>query len=100
MAAPRLSLSVLLYGYIHSSLFVGLRGTGPKEVLASASVRKAVPKERVVSYVRTSQRCPQPAVEEQWQGRQMCGKTFSPWVKGASLATWMPKYIPGETSNL
>ncbi|XP_056242500.1 monocyte chemotactic protein 1B-like [Seriola aureovittata] len=99
MAAPRLSLSVFVLMLAVITLSEGLRGTGPKKCCFRFT-EKAVPKEKVVSYVRTSQRCPQPAVLlNTVAGRQMCARPSAPWVK--DLISYMnAKYIPGETSNL
>lgn len=46
--------------FIHSCLFVGLRGIGPKK--CCFRFIENPPKGRVVSYMRTSQRCSNPAV--------------------------------------
>ncbi|KAK1874935.1 C-C motif chemokine 13 [Dissostichus eleginoides] len=80
MAAPRLALCVCVLMLAVFTLTEGLRGAGPRRCCFKFNERE-VASGRVISYVRTSQRCPNPAVKD----------------SGSYLDT---KAIPGETTNL
>ncbi|XP_075994308.1 chemokine (C-C motif) ligand 35, duplicate 1 [Genypterus blacodes] len=97
MAAVRLALTVCLLMLAAFTLTEGLRGPGPVKCCYSFNDRK-VSKERVVSYVRTSQQCSKPAVRfTTVHGRQLCAKPELSWVKG--LVTYLDsKLLPGQGS--
>ncbi|XP_026220507.1 C-C motif chemokine 4-like [Anabas testudineus] len=99
MAAPRLALSVFVLMLAAITLSEGLRGAGPKKCCFRFN-DNPIPKERVVSYVKTSQRCSNPAILlSTVAGRQLCVKPSAAWVK--DLISYMDnKYLKGETSNL
>uniref|UniRef100_A0A3P9NH88 Chemokine interleukin-8-like domain-containing protein n=1 Tax=Poecilia reticulata TaxID=8081 RepID=A0A3P9NH88_POERE len=62
-------------------LLAGLRGVGPKKCCFNFN-DKPVSKERVVSYIKTSQRCYNSAILlNTVAGRQLCVKPSAPWVK-------------------
>ncbi|XP_071345416.1 monocyte chemotactic protein 1B-like [Trachinotus anak] len=97
MAAPRLTLSVFVLMLAFITLSEGLRGTGPKKCCFRFH-ESPVQKERVLSYIKTSQRCPQPAVLlKTVAGRQLCAKPSASWVK--DLISYLDAK-PGEVSNL
>ncbi|XP_076589657.1 monocyte chemotactic protein 1B-like [Chaetodon auriga] len=99
MAAPRLALTVfvLMLGVI--ALTEGLRGTGPRRCCSRFN-EKPLSKDRVVGYVRTSQRCTNPAVLlKTVANRLLCARPSDPWVK--ELISYLDaKSVAGETSNL
>uniref|UniRef100_A0A3P8SQ95 Chemokine interleukin-8-like domain-containing protein n=1 Tax=Amphiprion percula TaxID=161767 RepID=A0A3P8SQ95_AMPPE len=66
-----------------------LRGAGPKKCCFRFN-EKPIPKDRVVGYVKTSQRCSQSA---------LCVRPAADWVK--ELIRYLDaKSIPGNASNL
>nr|CAM32187.1 CC chemokine ligand 4 [Dicentrarchus labrax] len=99
MAAPRLTLSVFVLMLAVIALTEGVRGPGPKKCCFGFNTIP-VPKERVVSYARTSQRCINPAIMlKTVAGRNLCVKPSATWVK--ELISYMDaKPAPGQTSNL
>ncbi|XP_032378372.1 monocyte chemotactic protein 1B-like [Etheostoma spectabile] len=99
MAAPRLALSVVVLMLAVIALSEGLRGVGPKRCCFRFNENE-VPRDRVASYIRTSQRCSNPAVLlKTVAGRQLCVRPSATWVK--QLISYLDaKAIPGETSNL
>ncbi|XP_070827536.1 monocyte chemotactic protein 1B-like [Chaetodon trifascialis] len=99
MAAPRLALTVFVLMLAVITLTEGLRGTGPRRCCSRFN-EKPPSKDRVVSYVRTSQRCPTPAVIfKTVANRQLCARPSDPRVK--ELISYLDaKPVPGETSNL
>ncbi|XP_038562924.1 C-C motif chemokine 4-like [Micropterus salmoides] len=99
MAAPRLALSVFVLMLAVITLSEGLRGPGPKRCCFNFN-EKPVPKERVVSYIRTSQQCSNPAILlKTVKGRQLCVRPSAPWVKEL-ISSPNTKSVLGETSNL
>ncbi|XP_044050212.1 monocyte chemotactic protein 1B-like [Siniperca chuatsi] len=99
MAAPRLALSVFLLMLAVITLSEGLRGPGPKRCCFGFN-EKPIPKGRVLGYIKTSQRCSNPAVLlKTVAGRQLCARPSDAWVK--ELISYLDgKSVPGETSNL
>ncbi|XP_054476413.1 chemokine (C-C motif) ligand 35, duplicate 1 [Anoplopoma fimbria] len=99
MAAARLALSVLVLMLAAVTLTEGLRGAGPKRCCFRFNENE-VPKDKVVGYIRTSQRCPKPAVLlKTVAGRQLCARPTDAWVK--ELISYLAaKSVAGETSNL
>ncbi|XP_041853296.1 monocyte chemotactic protein 1B-like [Melanotaenia boesemani] len=99
MAAPRLVLSVCLLMLAVITLAEGLRGAGPKKCCFTFT-EKPVAKERVVGYVKTSQRCSNPAILlKTVVGRQLCVRPSTPWMK--EVITYLNnKALPGQTKNL
>ncbi|KAG7231041.1 hypothetical protein INR49_025071 [Caranx melampygus] len=99
MAAPRLFLSMFVLMLAVITLSEALRGSGPKRCCFSFK-ENAVPKERVVSYMKTSQRCPKSAILfKTGGGRYICAKPSATWVK--NLISYLDnKAVPGEASNL
>ncbi|XP_042352425.1 C-C motif chemokine 4-like [Plectropomus leopardus] len=99
MAAPRLALSVVVLMLAVITLSAGLRGPGPKKCCFRFNENE-VQRDRVVDYVRTSQRCPNPAILLRTvAGRYLCARPSATWVK--TLISYLDaKSVPGETSNL
>ncbi|XP_049929171.1 C-C motif chemokine 4-like [Epinephelus moara] len=99
MAAPRLALSVFVLMLAVITLSEGMRGTGPKKCCFRFNENE-VPRDRVAGYIKTSQRCSNPAILLKTKaGRQLCVRPSAPWVK--TLITYLDsKAIPGEMSNL
>nr|XP_046251315.1 chemokine (C-C motif) ligand 35, duplicate 1 [Scatophagus argus] len=99
MAAPRLGLAVFVLMLAVIALSEGMRSTGPRKCCSSFN-EKPVRKERVVSYIKTSQRCPIPGIFlKTVVGRQLCVRPSATWVKEI-VAYLDAKTVPGETSNL
>nr|QZC92293.1 chemokine (C-C motif) ligand 35 [Sebastes schlegelii] len=99
MAAPRLALSVFVLMLAVIALTEGLRGVGPKRCCFRFNENE-VPKERVVGYIKTSQRCSNPAVLlKTVAGRQLCARPSDAWV-GKLISYLDAKANPGQTSNL
>nr|AER13142.1 CC chemokine [Rachycentron canadum] len=99
MSAPRLHLSVFVLMLAVITLSEGLRGMGPKKCCFNYN-KNPVPKERVVSYFRTSQQCPKPAILfKTVAGRQLCANPSTPWVNDL-ISYLKTKSIPGKMSNL
>ncbi|XP_020508427.1 chemokine (C-C motif) ligand 35, duplicate 1 [Labrus bergylta] len=98
MAALHLTLSVFVL-LLAVSLNEGMRGVGPKRCCFSFN-ETPVAKSRVAGYVKTSQRCSNPAILlKTVAGRQLCVRPSAPWVK--SLISYLDdKLVPGQTSNL
>ncbi|XP_029909827.1 C-C motif chemokine 4 [Myripristis murdjan] len=99
MAAPRLALSVLVLLVAAVALSEGMRGTGPKRCCFRFN-EQPLPKERVVSYVKTSQQCSKPAVILMMAtGRKMCVRPSNDWVK--EIIQYLDnKAQPGQQSGL
>ncbi|XP_049430911.1 C-C motif chemokine 4-like [Epinephelus fuscoguttatus] len=99
MAAPRLALSVFVLMLAVITLSEGMRGSGPKKCCFRFN-ESEVPRDRVTSYIKTSQRCSNPAILLKTKaGHQLCVRPSAPWVK--TLITYLDsKAYPGETSNL
>ncbi|XP_078114108.1 monocyte chemotactic protein 1B-like [Sander vitreus] len=99
MAALRLALSVVVLMLAAITLSEGVRGVGPKRCCFRFNENE-VPKDRVAGYIRTSQRCSNPAILlKTVAGRQLCVRPSATWVK--QLISYLDaKSIPGETSNL
>ncbi|XP_040893418.1 monocyte chemotactic protein 1B-like [Toxotes jaculatrix] len=99
MAAPRLALSVFVLMLAVIALSEGLRGPGPKTCCQRYN-EKPVPKERVVGYAQTSQRCAKPAILlKTVAGRQLCVRPSAVWVK--ELISYLDtKYTPGENTQV
>ncbi|XP_039989249.1 C-C motif chemokine 4-like [Xiphias gladius] len=98
MAAPRLALSMFVLMLAVITLSEGLRGIGPKK--CCFRFIENPPKGRVVSYMRTSQRCSNPAVLlKTVAGRQLCAKSSATWVKELT-SSLDAKSIQGEAYNL
>ncbi|XP_070687071.1 monocyte chemotactic protein 1B-like [Pempheris klunzingeri] len=99
MAAPRLALSVLVLMLAVITLTEGMRGHGPKNCCFNFN-EKPIPQARVVSYVKTSQRCSNPAILVKTVfGRQLCVRPSAPWVQ--KLISYLnTKAALGQTSNL
>ncbi|XP_030280590.1 monocyte chemotactic protein 1B [Sparus aurata] len=99
MAAPRLALAVFVLMLAVITVTEGMRGAGPKKCCQSFN-EKPVHKGRVVSYQKTSQRCPVPAILfKTVAGRQLCARPSAAWVK--DLISYLDgKSLPGEASNL
>ncbi|XP_044211793.1 C-C motif chemokine 3-like [Thunnus albacares] len=92
-------LSYVAELFIHSCVFAGLRGSGPKKCCFRFN-EKPVPKSRVVSYIRTSKQCSIPAVLLKTEaGRQLCVRPSAPWVKEL-ISHLNATLVPWETSNL
>ncbi|XP_070763895.1 C-C motif chemokine 4-like [Enoplosus armatus] len=99
MAAPRLALSVFVLMLAAIALTEGLRGPGPKKCCFGFN-EKPLPKGRVVGYIRTSQRCVNPAVLlTTVAGRQLCARPSAPWVKEL-IRNLDASAVPGEASHL
>ncbi|XP_034056194.1 LOW QUALITY PROTEIN: C-C motif chemokine 3-like 1 [Gymnodraco acuticeps] len=100
MSAPRLALCVCVLMLAVFTLTEGLRGAGPRRCCFKFNERE-VPRGRVISYVRTSQRCSNPAALLRTVAgpRQLCVRPSAPWVK--NLISYLDtKAFPGETTNL
>ncbi|XP_018559151.1 monocyte chemotactic protein 1B [Lates calcarifer] len=95
MAAPRLALSVVVLVLAVITVTEGMRGTGPRKCCFRFN-DSPVPKERVTGYVRTSQRCSNPAVLlKTVAGRQLCARPSDAWVK--EIMTYLDnKPLPGQ----
>ncbi|XP_026166164.1 monocyte chemotactic protein 1B-like [Mastacembelus armatus] len=99
MAAPRLALSVFVLMLAVITLSEGLRGPGPKRCCFRFN-ETPLPKERVVGYIRTSQRCPNPAILlKTVTGNHLCVKPANTWVQDIIKAL-DAKPLPGESNNL
>ncbi|XP_029951258.1 C-C motif chemokine 4-like [Salarias fasciatus] len=97
MSAPRVILSVLVLMFICISVTEGLRGTGPKKCCFRFS-NSPLPRNKVVGYVNTSQRCSNPAVLlKTVAGRQVCARPSDSWVK--ELISSLDAAV-GDTSHL
>uniref|UniRef100_A0AAT9KIM9 C-C motif chemokine n=1 Tax=Amphiprion clarkii TaxID=80970 RepID=A0AAT9KIM9_AMPCL len=99
MSAARFSLSMVVLLLVAVALTEGLRGAGPKKCCFRFN-EKPIPKDRVVGYVKTSQRCSQSAVLlNTVANRQLCVRPAADWVK--ELIRYLDaKSIPGNASNL
>ncbi|XP_071750812.1 C-C motif chemokine 4-like [Centroberyx gerrardi] len=99
MAAPRLALSVFVLLLAAIALSEGMRGPGPKRCCFRFT-DKQLPKGRVTGYIRTSQKCSNPAVLLQTvAGRQLCARPSDSWVK--NIISYLDSNIlPGEESHL
>uniref|UniRef100_A0A3Q1EVC9 C-C motif chemokine n=1 Tax=Acanthochromis polyacanthus TaxID=80966 RepID=A0A3Q1EVC9_9TELE len=99
MSAARFSLSLVVLLLAAAALTEGLRGVGPKKCCFRFN-DKPIPKERVVGYMKTSQRCSQSAVLlTTVANRQLCVQPAADWVK--ELIRYLDtKSIPGNASNL
>uniref|UniRef100_A0A3B3U218 Monocyte chemotactic protein 1B-like n=2 Tax=Poecilia latipinna TaxID=48699 RepID=A0A3B3U218_9TELE len=95
----RLALSVIVMMVAFIALTEGLRGVGPKKCCFKFN-DKQVSKDKVMSYLKTSQRCSNSAILlNMVTGRQLCVKPSTPWVK--DLITYLDtKNISGANSNL
>ncbi|XP_047205900.1 monocyte chemotactic protein 1B-like [Girardinichthys multiradiatus] len=95
----RLALSVIVLMMAVIALTEGLRGVGPKKCCFKFN-DKPVSKERVVGYIKTSQRCPNPAILlNTVAGRQLCVRTSATWVK--ELINYLEtKNVLGANSNM
>nr|XP_057942306.1 chemokine (C-C motif) ligand 35, duplicate 1 [Doryrhamphus excisus] len=63
------------------ALTEGLRGRGPEDCCFRFQER-AIPKERVLSYVKTRQRCSVPAVRlKTVAGRHVCARASAWWAR-------------------
>lgn len=99
MAAPRLALSVFVLLLAVIALSEGMRGVGPKRCCFNFN-ETPLAKSRVVGYMKTSQRCSNPAILlTTVKGRQLCVRPSASWVK--DLISYLDaKPAPGETSIL
>ncbi|XP_074533050.1 chemokine (C-C motif) ligand 35, duplicate 1 [Halichoeres trimaculatus] len=99
MAAPRFALPVFVLLLAVIALSEGMRGDGPKRCCFKFH-ETPLAKGRVVSYMKTSQRCSNPAVLlTTVKGRQLCVRPSATWVK--ELISYLnTKPAPGETSIL
>ncbi|XP_029010735.1 monocyte chemotactic protein 1B-like [Betta splendens] len=98
MAAPRLTLVVVALMLAAITLCEGLRGAGPKKCCFRFN-EKQVPEEKVVSYVKTSQRCSKQAVLLNTKaGHQLCVRPSAAWVKEL-MSSLDAKYLAGERSS-
>ncbi|KAI3371730.1 hypothetical protein L3Q82_024288 [Scortum barcoo] len=88
-----------LFLHFFVCVLVGLRGPGPKKCCFRFH-EKQVPNDRVVGYVKTSQRCSNTAVLlETVAGRYLCVRPSVDWVK--DLMSYLDtKSVPGKTSNV
>ncbi|KAM6926846.1 monocyte chemotactic protein 1B-like [Lycodopsis pacificus] len=99
MAAARLALSVLVLMLAAVTLTEGLRGAGPKRCCFRFNEIE-MPSDRVVGYIKTSQRCSKPAVLlKTVAGRHLCARPSAAWVKDL-IDHLDAKSVPGEMSNL
>ncbi|XP_054633089.1 C-C motif chemokine 3-like [Dunckerocampus dactyliophorus] len=81
------------------ALSEGLRGWGPKDCCFRFQER-AVPKGRVLSYVKTRQQCSVPAVRlKTLLGRHVCARFSASWVRDL-MKHLDTKTSPGNTSGL
>ncbi|XP_019934353.2 C-C motif chemokine 4-like [Paralichthys olivaceus] len=98
MAAARLCLSVLVLMLAAITVSEGVRGSGPKK--CCVRFIKKLPEDKVVGYMRTSQRCSQPAIVLKTEaGHQLCARPSAAWVK-ETIKNLNAKSKPGEASNL
>ncbi|XP_068169407.1 monocyte chemotactic protein 1B-like [Antennarius striatus] len=99
MAAPRLTPAVLVLMLAVIALTEGMRGAGPKKCCTRFNERE-VNRNRVVGYIKTSQRCTNPAILlKTVTGRSLCVRPSAVWVK--ELISYLDaRPAPGETSNL
>ncbi|XP_068595148.1 monocyte chemotactic protein 1B-like [Brachionichthys hirsutus] len=99
MAAPRLTLAVVVLMLAVVALTEGMRGAGPKRCCSRFNERE-VKRDRVVSYTKTSQRCSNPAfLLKTVTRRSLCVRPSAVWVK--DLIIYLDaKSVPGKTSNL
>ncbi|KAK5867996.1 hypothetical protein PBY51_012444 [Eleginops maclovinus] len=100
MAAPRLALCVCVLMLAVFTLTEGMRGTGPRRCCFKFN-EKEVPRGRVIGYVKTSQRCPNPAILLKTVAGQslLCVRPSARWVK--NLISYLDtKSIPGAGTNL
>ncbi|XP_037538590.1 monocyte chemotactic protein 1B-like [Nematolebias whitei] len=94
----RLTLSVVVVMLAGIALTEGLRGVGPKKCCFRFN-NKQVSKEKVVGYMKTSQRCSNPAILLKTKAGQLCVRPSEPWVK--ELISYLDtKNTPGDTTNL
>ncbi|XP_077374167.1 monocyte chemotactic protein 1B-like [Festucalex cinctus] len=94
-----LTLSALVMLLVAVTLSEGLRGSGPKGCCYSFN-NKPIPSQRVVSYVKTPQQCPIPAVRlKTVLGRHMCARSSASWVK-ILINDVDAKRTPGNTNHL
>uniref|UniRef100_UPI0037E88924 C-C motif chemokine 4-like n=1 Tax=Semicossyphus pulcher TaxID=241346 RepID=UPI0037E88924 len=99
MAAPRLALSVFVLMLAAISLSEAMRGAGPKKCCFSFQ-ETPVAKARVVGYMKTSQRCSNPAVLlKTVRGHQLCVRSSAPWLKEI-ISYLEAKAAPGQKSHL
>ncbi|XP_034389992.1 chemokine (C-C motif) ligand 35, duplicate 1 [Cyclopterus lumpus] len=99
MAAARLALTVLVLMLAAVTLTEGLRGVGAKKCCFRFNENE-VARDKVVGYIRTSQRCSKPAVRlNTVAGRQLCTRPSAAWVKEL-IRHLDAKSVPGGTSNL
>ncbi|XP_058500424.1 monocyte chemotactic protein 1B-like [Solea solea] len=99
MAAPRLILSMFVLMLAAITFSEGVRGIGRGKCCFRFN-DTPLPKEKVVSYIRTNQRCSNSAVLfKTVAGRQLCAKPSNTWVQ--ELINYLDtKAIPGQASNL
>ncbi|CAN9499494.1 unnamed protein product [Ophioblennius macclurei] len=99
MSAPRLVLSVVVLMFICASVTEAMRGAGPRKCCFRFN-DSPVPQNRVVGYVKTSQRCSNPAILLRTvAGRQLCVRPSDPWVQDL-ITSLDAAVVPGETSHL
>ncbi|XP_061678884.1 chemokine (C-C motif) ligand 35, duplicate 1 [Syngnathoides biaculeatus] len=92
-------LSVLMMLLVAITLSEGLRGSGPKDCCYHFN-KNPIPQKRVVSYVKTPQQCPIPAVRlKTVMGRYMCARSSASWVKDI-INTMDSKVLLGKATNL
>ncbi|XP_017289704.1 C-C motif chemokine 4 [Kryptolebias marmoratus] len=93
----RFALSVVVLMLAAIALTEGLRGVGPKKCCFRFN-DKQISKEKVVGYMKTSQRCSNPAILMTTKaGRQLCVRPSEPWVK--ELITYLNnKNTSGQTN--
>ncbi|XP_028287293.1 C-C motif chemokine 4-like [Parambassis ranga] len=99
MAAPRLALSVFVLLLAAVALTEAVRGIGPKKC-CFAFHKNPVKGERVESYIKTSQRCSNPAVLlKMVTGKQLCVRPSDSWVKEI-INKLDNRVVPGSESNI
>ncbi|XP_051917064.1 C-C motif chemokine 13-like [Hippocampus zosterae] len=99
MMASHLPLSVLVLLLVAVTFSEGLRGFGPKNCCYRFN-ENPIASQRVVSYVKTPQQCPIPAVRLRTvMGRYMCARSSASWVKNL-ISELDDKIIPGMTNQL
>ncbi|XP_034033052.1 monocyte chemotactic protein 1B-like [Thalassophryne amazonica] len=101
MAAARLTLSVFVVLMLAAAINVtqGMRSVGPKKCCFQFR-ENPLPKNRVSSYMKTSQSCSNPAVVlETVAGRQLCVRPSAAWVQ--KIISYLDaKFVAGQASNL
>ncbi|CAJ1057061.1 chemokine (C-C motif) ligand 35%2C duplicate 1 [Xyrichtys novacula] len=98
MSAPRLALSVLVLLVAAIALSEGTRGGGPRRCCFDF-IETPVARARVVGYMKTSQRCSNPAILlNRVKGHPLCVRPSAPWVQ--KLISKLDKVAPGQTSHL